>query len=354
MSRIVLLVIFFAGIFAASPVPGAEPFDIGFDDWIGSAPFFLAAEKGFFQGVEVRFHRINQEDQRRKDLASGRIQMICETMGTFQTGRDSPHYAGKIIFALDESRGADGVLATNGIKTVVGLKGKTVAGQSSMPSYLLLTAALARQGMRITDLNFLDMSMPEAIIAFSSGKADALCAYEPHISSALKARSGVHILLSSRDFPKVAVHVAIVKEDVISSRREDLENIYEGWTKAIAYLRDNPEESAELIAKALDIPADEFRKMSAGLRFFGKDENEKFFGVQTPCCPSDALTTFNLIGQALEKNGLTKAVSFGGERIDFSIIGTVKMKRTSPVPRDRNDITFPVGPIFPTFVESGI
>jgi len=286
----------------------------------------VAAEKGFYHGVEVRFNRVTKEDQRRDGLASGRLQMICETMGMFQTGRNTPDYAGKLIFALDESRGTDVVVAANGINSAGDLRGKTVAGQFGMPSYLLLIASLARQGMRITDLNFLDVSMPEAVAAFVSGKADALCTYEPHVSSSLMVRSGVHLLLSSRDFPGMAVDVAIVQEDVISARREDLQKIYEGWTMAVAYIRDNPDESGELIAEALGIPADEFRQMSTGLGFFGKAENEKYFGVEDPCCESDARIIFNLMGRALEKNGLTNAVSSGSKRIDLSIIGTVKLK----------------------------
>jgi len=334
MNAIVLLLISVIGVFVPMPARGVEPFNIGFDDWIGSAPFILAAEKGFYHGVDVRFNRITKEDQRRTDLASGHVQMICETMGTFQTGRNTSDYVGKLIFALDESVGADGVLTTNGIQSVADLKGKAVVGQSGMPSYLLLIAALARQGMRITDLNFLDMPMPEAVNTFLSGKADALCAYEPYISSTLKARPDIHLLLSSRDFPRIAVHVAIVKEDVISARREDLENIYEGWTMAVAYLRDHPNESSELIAKAIGIPVVEFMQMSTGLRFLGKDQNEKYFAVENPCCPSDAAIMFDLMGKSLEKNGLTSALSSGGERIDPSIIGTVKIKSISPFPEN--------------------
>jgi NitT/TauT family transport system substrate-binding protein len=331
MRRIVLLTLLTI-ILVSPPAQGAGPFNIAFDDWIGFAPFFLAAEKDFYHGVEVRINRITKEDERREGLVSGRFQMICETMGMFQTNRKAPDYAGKLIFALAESRGADGVLAANGIKSVGDLKGRTVVGQVGIPSHLLLTASLAREGMSISDLNFLNISMPEAVTAFLHEKADALCAYEPHLSSSLKARSGAHLLLSSRDFPGLIVDVSIVKEDVISARREDLENIYEGWTMAVAFIRENPAESARLIAKALGIQADEFRQMSTGFMFFGKAENEKYFGVKTPCCESDALLTFNLIGKALEKYGLTTAVSPGGERIDFSIIGTVRLKRNSPMP----------------------
>jgi hypothetical protein len=52
-------------------------------------------------------------------------------------------------------------------------------------------------------------------------------------------------------------------------------------------------------------------------------------------CESDALKAFNLMGKVLEKNGLTNAVSSGGERIDFSIIGTVKIKKPVPMPEKK-------------------
>ena len=58
--------------------------------------------------------------------------------------------------------------------------------------------------------------------------------------------------------------------------------------------------------------------------------------METPCCESDALKTFNLLGKLLEKNGLTNPGSSGGGRIDLSIIGgTVKIKKTSPVPEKK-------------------
>lgn len=329
VTRLILVIVLITGIFFPLPVLGSEPFNIGFDDWIGSAPFYLAAKKGFYQGVEVRFRRIASEDQRRADLASGHLQMMCETISMFQAGRNASDYIGKIIFALDESRGADGVVASNGIRSVVDLKGKTAAGQSGMPSHLVLIAALERNGIGSNELIFHDMPVQEAVTAFVSGKADALCAYEPHISSSLKSRPDAHLLLSGRDFPGLVVHVAVVKEDAISGRREDLEKIYEGWTKAVTYIRDHPAESAEIMAGAFGLSSDEVRELIAGFKFFGKEENEKFFGVANPCCPSDAAINFDWMSKALEKNGLTNAVSSGTQRIDFSIIGTVKMKRTS-------------------------
>ena len=61
-----------AGILVSVPSLGAEPFDIGFDERIGFTPFFVAAEKGFYHGLEVRFSRVTKEDELRDGLASGR------------------------------------------------------------------------------------------------------------------------------------------------------------------------------------------------------------------------------------------------------------------------------------------
>jgi NitT/TauT family transport system substrate-binding protein len=330
VKKVALLLLIISGMLVPSHVSGSEPFSIGFDDWVGFGPFFLAADKDFFHGVAVRFSRINDEEQRRAGLASGRLQMLCETMGMFEAGRKTADYDGKLIFALDESRGADAVLASKEINSVSDVKGRKVAGQWGSHSYNLLVAALARKGMKLTDLAFLDMPMAQAAAAFVSGNVDAICTYEPHVFSALRGRPGAHVLLSSGDFPGVVVDVAIAKKDLISVRREDLEKIYEGWTKAVAYMREHPDESARIIAGAIGTSADEFTMMSAGLSFLGKEENEKYFGVATPCCESDAAAMFNLMGRALTINGLTDAVSPGSEKIDFSIVGSgIKI---SPLP----------------------
>ena len=325
MNKAVLLTLIITGMLVPFSVSGGEPFNIGFDDWIGFGPFFLAAEKDFFSGVAIRFIRINDEEQRRAGLASGRLQMLCETIGMFEAGRKTADYDGKLIFALDESKGADAVLATVDINSVTDLKGRKVAGQLGSHSYNLLVAAMARNNMKLSDLVFLDMPMAQAMAAFVSGNADALCAYEPHIFSALKGRPSAHELLSSKEFPGVIMNVAIAKEELISARREDLEKIYEGWTKAVAYIREHPDESAQIISKAIGISADEFKMMSAGLSFFGKEDNETYFGVATPCCESRAAANYNLMGRALKINGLTDAVSPASEKIDLSIVASKRI-----------------------------
>lgn len=328
--KIALSILIISGMLVPFSVSGGEYFNIGFDDWIGFGPFFLAADKDFFHGVSVRFIRIDDEEQRRAGLAAGRLQMLCETIGMFEAGRKTAAYDGKLIFALDESRGADAVLASEGINSVGDLKGKMVAGKWGSHSHHLLVAALAGKGMKLTDLGFLDTPMAQAAAAFVAGKADAVCTYEPHVSSALRGRPGAHVLLSSRDFPAVIVDVAIAKEELISARREDLEKIYEGWTKAVAYIREHPDESARIISGAIGISADEFTRMSAGLIFFGKEDNEKYFGVGTPCCESDAAATFNMMGKALKINGLTDTVSSGSQKIELSIVGSGM--KISPLP----------------------
>ena len=322
MERIALTILIISGMLVPFSVYGGEPFNIGFDDWIGVGPFFLAADKDFFQGVEVRFSRINDEEQRRAGLASGRLQMICETIGMFETARNTAAYDGKLVFALDESRGSDAVLTTEGINSLGDLKGRRMTGQRGSHSHHLLVAALARKGMKMTDLAFLDMPVAQASATFVSGKAEAVCTYEPHVISTLRGRPGAHVILSSTDFPGVIVDVAIAKEELISARRDDLEKIYAGWTKAVAYIREHLDESAKIIAAAIGISAEDFTAMSAGIRFFGKEDNEKYFGVRTPCCESDAAAMFNMMGKALQINGLTDTVSPGSQKIDLSIVGS--------------------------------
>lgn len=303
------------------PKPKA-PFNIGFNEWVGFAPFFLAKEKGFFGDLQVETHFIALEGDKRAGLYSGRFQMICETMDMFQTNRDTSDYTGKIIFAIDESYGGDGVLATKNVRSLKDIRGKNTVGEPGQPAYFILLYLLNKEGMTLKDTNFQNMNSSDAVAAFIAGKVDVAGTYEPYLSTALKKRKGTHILVSSKDLPGLIVDVAIVSEDVLSKKKEDLKKIYEGWVKAIDYFEKNPDESIAIMAKAFKLTPDEFKDTISGLRYLGHKQNQDYFGTQIS--PGKAFKIFDEIGSILKANNLTKTTAPSSKKIDLSVVTASK------------------------------
>ena len=332
MSKRVLTVVAIAVVIAAIAIslflfrtspklnPPKEPFHIAFNEWVGFAPFFLAKEKGFYGDLPVEFDFVALEGDKRAGLYADRFQMICETTDMFQTNRDSVPYPGKIIFAIDESYGGDGVVAIESVKSLKDLKGRTAVSEPGQPAHFVLQYLLHKEGMTLNDIKIQDMASADAAAAFIAGRADIAGTYEPYLSNAIQKRKGSHLLVSSKDLPGLIVDVAIVKDDVLQKRGDDLKRIYAGWCKAVEYFNNNRSDAVAIMAKAFKLKPEEFEDTISGLRYVDCQGNKEKFGSNTQ--PGPIFGTFKSIGEILKANGQTKSVDDPASKIDFSIVNT--------------------------------
>jgi sulfonate transport system substrate-binding protein len=65
------------------------------------------------------------------------------------------------------------VVSADGPQSVAGLKGKTVAGPKGTVLHQMLVAALAKEGLRESDVKFVHMGLPKARVAMLAGQVDA-------------------------------------------------------------------------------------------------------------------------------------------------------------------------------------
>lgn len=319
---VVVIVAIALGIYfyrkSPTPPPPKQPFHIAFNEWVGFAPFFLAKEKGFFGDLQVEFDFVALEGDKRAGLYANRFQMICETTDMFQTSRDTIPYPGKIVFAIDESYGGDGVVATEEIKTIRDVKGKTAVSEPGQPAHFVLQYLLHKEGMTINDIKLQNMASADAAAAFIARRADIAGTYEPYLTNALQKRKGAHLLVSSKDLPGLIIDVAIVNDNVMRERGEDVARIYEGWCKALDYFKSNRAEAVAIMAKAFKLKPEEFEDTISGLRYFDAQRNKELFGNASQ---SGAIFgTFKSIGEILQANGLTKVVDSPASKIDTSVV----------------------------------
>lgn len=291
---------------------------MAFNEWVGFAPFFLAKEKGFYGDLPVEFDFVALEGDKRAGLYAGRFHVICETTDMFQTSRDTIPYPGKIVFAIDESYGGDGVVATNEVKSIKDLKGKIAVSEPGQPAHFVLQYLLHKEGLTLNDIKLQNMASADAAAAFIANRADVAGTYEPYLSNALQKRKGAHLLVSSKDLPGLIVDVAIVNDDTLQRRGDDVARIYDGWCKALDYFKTNRAEAIAIMAKAFKLKPEEFEDTISGLRYFDRQRNQEMFvnGSQ----PGPIYGTFASIGEILKANGITKAVDSPASKIVTSVV----------------------------------
>ncbi len=290
-------------------------FKINVDTWIGYAPLRLAQEKGFFEDIDVQLITTPDVAQRKLILARGENQAIAETVDMLVLDRDEgvPTVA---VMGLDFSNGADGIVATEEVKTIQDLKGKTVLVQKNYPSESLLNYLLEKNGIPFSDVKTVDTEAGAAGAAFVAGKTDAAVTFEPWLSKA-KERGNGHILLSSKDAPGVIVDILSVQDQYLKDHPDVVAKVVRGWFRAVEEWTAHPDESNAIMAKHYQVTPEEFAEQVAGLRWPLLQENIAYFDSKSESNIYGVADTFV---QIFLKTGQIKKMPDMTGAIDTSVL----------------------------------
>ena len=231
--------------------------------FIGAAPLYVAEAKGMFEkhGLKVEDVQFDDTSQSVSALIAGKVDVCGGTLDAIMIAADQSA-SDKIpvaFYVQDDSEGADGIVAVNGINTVADLKGKKIGVDINQTSHMLLSHALAENGMTDEDVTLIDMSSSDAGSSFIAGSLDAAVTWEPYLSNA--ANSGVgSMIYSSADAPGLIMDVLCISRSVAES--DDNEWVVEfvaALAEAQDYINDpaTKDDAFKIIGEYLGIDAAE-------------------------------------------------------------------------------------------------
>lgn len=282
---------------------GKPSLKIAHSTWLGYAPLYVGRDKGFFtaEGVDVQPILIESSGDSLAALAAGRIDAVASTFDGFAL------FAGngaalKVVLALDESSGGDGIVSRLDIADVAGLRGKRVAVQKGSVSQFLLAHALDAAGLKLGDLQIVDMKAGDAGAAFVAGRVDAAVTWQPWLGRAQATEFG-KVLVDTRTMPGLIVDAIAVRAEIATGNAVAVEGLVRGWFRTIDYIRANPAEAGAIMGGALHMTSEATDSASKDLRFFGASENAAFFGGDP--CPAEKL--FEAAGAFYQQVGVLKA-----------------------------------------------
>lgn len=274
------------------------PFNIGMVTFAGYAPLYLAKEKGFFGDVDVNLKRIEEIPSLRAGMSNGELQAYLATPDIALDTNSKP--PGRAVWAIDESAGGDGVVVAGDIHDLTGLKGKKIAAEPGLPPHFVLLYLLYQNGLSSKDVSIQDMSTQNAAAAFASKAVDAAGIYEPYLSTAEKQRPGSRVVISSKQTPDMIVDLIFVGDDVIGSRSADITKIIEGWRKAMAFIKSNPDEANAIMAKAFNLSVPDFKDTVGGIVWTDLPDNQRLFGTDSN--PGPLYKNFTVVRDVLRRN----------------------------------------------------
>ena len=296
----------------------AHNYKIGLGPWVGFGPFYLAQQKGFFEnaGLKVDLIVLTGLSERNSAMKSGRIDGLAAPVDYFVLSAGN-NLSTRIVMAVDESSGGDGIVAKPGFNTFQDLRGKRVAFQRGLPSEFFLRAMLLRNGMQIDQLKAVDIETAQAGAAFIANQLDAAGLWEPWLTKAKEEGHG-HILASTREYPNLIVDCLAFNNDIVAKSPDDVQKIVNSVLKAIDYWKQHPEESNGIMAPFFQVDTSKYATILSGAKFCDLARNRAYFG--SALSPGDIFGVAKQASQIWKEAGVIRQDVSPESVIDLSFI----------------------------------
>lgn len=309
-----------------------------------STPAFVALENGFWaeQGLNVQIKMTSGGRMVVQALQAGDAQLghvaISGTLPIARAGGDkligvipyynAPDYMGKASAYAIIGRKDRGIDAANPASII----GKKLAFTAGTDEYYM-KQWFRKRGLDITKTQTVSVLVEDMPVTLSQGLVDAAVPWEPYASQIIRELGTNAVILSRGEAGLISDNVGVVgSEEWIRKNPELVEKFITGIAMATKFIRENPKETADIVARYLD-----------GLNIADASEGLKNL-VWDP-----RISVCSLEGSVRSGNGLAKS-------------GQIKMDRPF-VPADFYDRAaydkviakhpelFPVSPPLPTRIE---
>ena len=257
--------------------PVTEPITISMHLWPGYAHSYIAQEQGFFteEGVDVELKLIENIPDNIANFLNGRADMA------FGLQSDAMLLAAmgfelKVIYVADFSNGGDTIVSTQAIKTIAGLKGKTVSVDTlNSFNHIFLVNLLQRSGLTEEDVTIVPIAAGDVPDALDAGTIDAGQTWNPYYSDAI-AR-GYRELATTKDAYGIVTDVLMVRTDTLKERPEDVRKVLKALFKALKFRETDAIAAYSIMSEAFNMPVGELRETIGGNIFPDLAANKKAF-----------------------------------------------------------------------------
>lgn len=320
------------GVSAASVGTGRlnRPLVVGINTWAGHSPGIVfnngmdpnsgSSYKNKY-GIDVKFVLLEDPAAKLAAFRSGQVDIMWNTVDNWAREASilaEQNQKAKSIIMQDWSRGGDGIASLASIKSVEDLKGHKIACTQFTPSHFLLLYLLSQSGLSPEDRAAVEKNIifttdaPAAAAAFKAKQVDAAVTWEPDLSGAVTARGAdAHVLVSTQAATNIIADTLCARQDVIDQAPETVRDFVRGWLDGIEMIKNNPNGSYEIVARALKLDTDTVSGMLSGLKLTPYADNAQFYGLAGP--KSHYETLFDTAFVIWRKKGLvTKTVDAKG------------------------------------------
>jgi NitT/TauT family transport system substrate-binding protein len=181
--------------------------------------------------------------------------------------QEAPKRCPELILVLDQSLGADRVLARAPLARPQQLLGRRVGLERAVLAEYILLRSLGDRSVVLERAMRLRFDGPVALVeGLKAGDLDAIVTYHPYDASLIDDPRIVEVF-SSRQIPGEIVDVLAVDPAYARSHRRELKALVQTWWAARDFARRNPGESTALMAQRQQLEPAQFEASQNVLQY---------------------------------------------------------------------------------------
>lgn len=256
-------------------------------DWPPYEYFYLANRKQYDRQLRFKLgiKKFGSLRDQRQSYIRGETDAIAATLpDLIAICRESPSRCPVIVLVLDESHGADQLIASSRLAGLAGLRGRRIGLERSDLSQFILERALSEAKVAQSDVQ-LQFGVPSELVAqLQSGDLDALITYVP-FSEPLLRDPRFNVLFSSQALPFQIVDVLAVEPELMEERPDVVRAMVASWWQARQFAQREPDAALALMASRQGITPDQLRE---SLRMIRLPRQNQQADLLSPAGPVEA------------------------------------------------------------------
>ena len=227
-----------------------------------NVPTILEKDQGIFEkelGVPVEYAELTSGADQTQALASGDVQILYAVGATSVILSAANGADIKVLNMYSRSPKAFCMYSKDeSLTTPESLKGKTIAGPTGTNLHELLVSYLAQADMALDDVNYVNMSIPDAKAGLDGGSVDvALLAGATAYNA---EQQGYHLVADGEGLISALIAVATTQK-FYDEHPDVIEKLNAAQEEIASYMADNQEATMETVAATLDLDVDAVKEM---------------------------------------------------------------------------------------------
>ena len=219
------------------------------------APVYIAAAKGYFEeeGLDIEFSSVPSGRVALDSVLGDRVDMatMAETPPMLAIIKKQPLV---IITGLEQSDKNAKILVRKdlGISKPYDLIGEKIATSFGTNAEFMMVKWLEANNIKREQLTIISLSPADMVSAIQKGAVKAVFTWEPHITNAKSALGDKAEIWFTGDVYREMFALASL-EEYAENNQEAIKAVLRALIKAEKFIKDNPEESIEIVAPRVNM-----------------------------------------------------------------------------------------------------